>query len=34
MKSTSWLRARPRTLLSAGVVTIAALTIGTLAVAY
>ncbi|QLD11701.1 Ig-like domain-containing protein [Microbacterium oleivorans] len=34
MKSTAWLHARPRTLLSAGVVTIAALTIGTLAVAY
>ncbi|MDN8547925.1 Ig-like domain-containing protein [Microbacterium sp. NM3R9] len=34
MKSTAWLRARPRTLVSAGIVTIAALTIGTLAVAY
>lgn len=34
MKSFAWLRARPRTLVSTGIVTIAAITIGTLAVVY
>ncbi len=34
MKSTAWLRARPRTLISTGVVTVAAVTIGTLAFMY
>lgn len=34
MKSTAWLRARPRTLISTGVVTVAAVTLGTLAFFY